>query len=185
VFHVLNAYDDGDTVVMDAVRWSSMFAGEHNGPFESGGHALWRWTLDLATGRVTERQLDDHDEEFPRIDERRSGRRHRFGYASVQVTASGGAHGGIVKHDLDRGSAEVLDLGLGSGDNEAVFVPRADATEAEDDGWLLALSYDPERDSSDLVVVAADDLGAGPVARVHLPQRVPFGFHGNWVPSPR
>jgi carotenoid cleavage dioxygenase len=43
--------------------------------------------------------------------------------------------------------------------------------------------YDGTRDRSDLVVLAADDFGGDPVATVHLPQRVPFGFHGNWVPS--
>jgi carotenoid cleavage dioxygenase len=35
--------------------------------------------------------------------------------------------------------------------------------------------------TSDFVVLAAADLSE--VARVHLPGRVPFGFHGNWLPS--
>ena len=63
---------------------------------------------------------------------------------------------------------------------EAVFVPRhPDA--AEDDGWLLAFVYDLRDDSSALVVLNAGDPGGEPAATVHLPARVPLGFHGNWM----
>ena len=183
VFHTLNAYDDGDTLVLDAVRWPRMFEGPSNGPIESGTPALWRWTIDTASGRAKDEQLHDIDEEFPRIDERLTGRRHRYGYGALRLTdRSHDSHGGIVKHDLDRGTAEVLDLGRRSGPNEFVFVPRDGAT-GEDEGWLVGLTYVPDRDTSDLLVIAADDLTGGPVARVHLPQRVPFGFHGNWIPA--
>ena len=62
------------------------------------------------------------------------------------------------------------------------MVPRhADA--AEDDGWLMSFVYDPAVDRSDLVVLAAADPSDGPVATVQLPDRVPMGFHGNWVPA--
>ena len=63
-----------------------------------------------------------------------------------------------------------------------IFVPRAPDA-GEDEGWLLSFVYDAKTDTSDLVIVAADDFTGDPVATVHLPQRVPFGFHGNWVPS--
>jgi carotenoid cleavage dioxygenase len=42
--------------------------------------------------------------------------------------------------------------------------------------------YDAPTDTSDLVVLDADDLGGAPVATIHLPRRVPYGFHGNWLP---
>ena len=61
-------------------------------------------------------------------------------------------------------------------------MPKADGT-AEDAGWLLTVAYDATTDSSDLCVLDAEDLGRGEVARIALPQRVPFGFHGNWVPD--
>ena len=80
IFHTLNAYDDGDTLVIDAVRWPEMFDGDNNGPIESGRPALWRWTIDTAAGTAKDEQLSDVDEEFPRIDERLTGRRHRYGY---------------------------------------------------------------------------------------------------------
>ena len=68
------------------------------------------------------------------------------------------------------------------GASEAVFVPSArDA--GEDDGRVLSLVYDADRDTSDLLVLNAADFTGEPQAVVHLPQRVPFGFHGNWVPD--
>jgi carotenoid cleavage dioxygenase-like enzyme len=54
---------------------------------------------------------------------------------------------------------------------------------AEDDGWLLAFVYDANDDRSDFVVLDARDLTADPVAVVHLPTRVPHGFHGSWLPA--
>ena len=41
--------------------------------------------------------------------------------------------------------------------------------------------YDPARDSSELVILPAEDLTAEPTARIQLPRRVPSGFHGNWI----
>lgn len=184
VYHPLNAFDDGDEVVLDVCRWPRMFDRERRGPGGGDGHAtLWRWHADPTTGRTRERQLDDRDEEFPRIDERVTGRRHRYGYAAVGLTGNDGrARGGIVKHDLDTGGSEELDLGAGAGASEVVFVP-AEGSTAEDHGWLIGIVYDAATDSSDLVVIDARDLTAGPVGRVHLPRRVPFGFHGNWIPT--
>lgn len=48
----------------------------------------------------------------------------------------------------------------------------------------MAYLYDGGTDRSDVVILHAQDFTAAPVATIHLPQRVPFGFHGNWVPDP-
>jgi carotenoid cleavage dioxygenase-like enzyme len=61
-----------------------------------------------------------------------------------------------------------------------VFVAREGGT-AEDDGWLLTFVHDLGTGTAEFVVLDAADLARGPVARVPLPQRVPFGFHGSWV----
>jgi carotenoid cleavage dioxygenase len=63
-----------------------------------------------------------------------------------------------------------------------VFVPR-DPTSAEDDGWLLTFVYDAGSDRSDLVVLNAGDFAGEPEAVVHLPVRVPHGFHASWIPD--
>ena len=62
-----------------------------------------------------------------------------------------------------------------------MFVPSPNGPAGEDNGWYLAYVYDAARDSSDLVILDAADFGGQPVARIRLPRRVPYGFHGNWI----
>ena len=177
VFHPMNAYDDGDQVVLDVVRHPRMFDTQRLGPDE-GSPTLERWTVDRGAGKVIEERLDDRGQEFPRVDERRVGRRHRFGYAAGFLDGGGV----LIKHDLDRRTSEVRPVACAAGGCEAVFVP-AGPDAAEDDGWVLSLVYDEDSDRSDLLVLNAADFTGEPAAVVHLPQRVPFGFHGNWVPD--
>ncbi len=177
VFHVLNAYDDGATVVADVVRHPRMFATDVLGPNE-GTPTLERWTIDPGTGRVHEQRLDDRGQEFPRHDERRSGLRHRYGYAAA--VGDGLEMGPALKHDLVAGTTEVHDYGPGRVTLEPLFVPRhPDA--AEDDGWVMSYVYDATTGTSDVVILAAQDFAGDPVATIALPGRVPFGFHGNWI----
>jgi carotenoid cleavage dioxygenase len=146
----------------------------HNGGFEVDG-VMWRWTIDLATGTVEERQLDDRPVEFPRIDDRLAGLPARYGIAV--------GDGSLLQYDLETGAAQEHHFGddTNRGEpGEAVFVP-ADSTVDERAGWYLTYVYDPVRKGSDLVILDASDIIAEPVARVRLPQRVPHGFHGNWV----
>jgi carotenoid cleavage dioxygenase len=66
---------------------------------------------------------------------------------------------------------------------EPVFEPRTPES-AEDDGWVMVYVHDANRDAADVHILAAQDFEGDPVATVHLPVRVPYGFHGNWVPDP-
>ena len=50
-------------------------------------------------------------------------------------------------------------------------------------GWLLSVVYNRATEKSEVIVVDAMRVDAGPIARVLLPRRVPFGFHGMWVPQ--
>ena len=185
VFHPMNAYDEpgGDGVVLDVVRHPSMFRTQFLGPSE-GTPTLERWHLDGHGGAVKEERLDDRGQEFPRVDERVVGRPHRYGYAVAleeddQIL---GAESILVCHDFERGTSVERSFGRGALVGEAVFVPRAhDAGEA--DGWLLTLAYAPERDTSALHIINAADPTGDAQAVVELPQRVPAGFHGNWVPD--
>ena len=87
--------------------------------------------------------------------------------------------GGLRKHDLLRQTTESHHQGVHRSFMEPVFVPRSSQS-GEDDGWILAYVYDQSTDRSDVTILDAADFSAAPVATVHLPRRVPFGFHGNW-----
>ena len=185
VYHPLNAYDLPDgRVVVDLVRHPKMFATDLRGPYE-GNPILQRWTLDPATGTNRSQTLSDRSQEFPRHDERLVGRRHRYGYDVTFASFAPGEaprFGSLLKHDLDRGATDVHDFGPGQMAMEPVFVPvRPDA--AEDDGWVLVYVHDQARDGCDVHILHAQDFAGRPVATIQLPVRVPFGFHGNWVPD--
>ncbi|MBV9090070.1 MAG: carotenoid oxygenase family protein [Mycobacteriaceae bacterium] len=178
VFHPLNAYDDGDTIVLDVVRHPKMFDRDHLGPNE-GPPTLDRWTVDLADGKVRESRVDDRAQEFPRVDERLVGRRHRYGYAPAvgEGVAGGDA---LLKHDFVRGRTEPRTFGTAKALGEFVFQPSS-VDAAEDDGVLMGYIYDRGTDRSELAILDARTLHD--IASIKLPHRVPAGFHGNWIPS--
>jgi carotenoid cleavage dioxygenase len=180
VFHPMNGYDENGTIVLDVVRYPRLW--DTSGDEFLPAH-LTRWTLDVEAGTVKEEPLDDRATEFPRVDPRRVGRRHRYGYTLQTTDGVAADHMALVKYDQATGSAEVHDFGAGRGPGEPVFVPRT-AAAAEDDGWVMTYVYDAARDTSDFVVLAAADFTGPPVATVPLPQRVPFGFHGSWIADP-
>ncbi len=178
VYHPLNAYDlDDGRVVCDVVKHPKMFDNDRNGPNE-GAPSLWRWTLDPSSGKIHEDLIDDRGQEFPRHDERLIGQKHRYGYGAA--FGNDVEHGPALKHDLVNRTTEAHDYGPGRVTLEPVFVPRNNDS-AEDDGWIMSYVYDEATDLSDVVILHAQDFGGEPVATIHLPARVPFGFHGNWI----
>lgn len=178
VFHILNAFDLPDgRVALDGVSYERLFVEDLSGPTESPSR-LDRFILDPATGRGLVERLDERPQEMPRLDERLTGRRHRYGYFSGR--ADGASQ--LLKHDLATGTCEAYAYGPGRFGMEAVFVPRTPDS-PEDDGWLMTYVSDLPGGCAEVVILHAQDLGGGPVARIHIPQRVPLGFHGNWVPD--
>jgi carotenoid cleavage dioxygenase len=191
VYHPLNAYSEiragNEVLVLDVVRYERMFDRDRRGPGESRP-TLDRWTINLTTGAVGSERRDDRAQEFPRINETRLGGRHRFGYT---VGLEGGFLGSgrtqmstsLYKHDYATGSSTVAPLDPELLIGEMSFVPRP-ATGAhdvgEDDGILIGYGYHRGRDEGQLVLLDGQTCEA--VATVHLPQRVPMGFHGNWAP---
>lgn len=186
VFHPLNSYDDGDQVVLDAARYPELWRRD-SGDFEASAN-LHRWRINVDGSGVKEEQLDDLASEFPRVDERRVGLRNRYGWAvserpdgSANLLSEGNVQT-VVGWDLETGDRQVADLGAHRSAGEPVMVPRS-ADAAENDGWLLFYTFNAETETSDLTILNADDVAGDPVATVHLPVRVPVGFHGSFIPD--
>lgn len=185
VFHTLNAFDDGDSgrIVVDLLRHQDAFSSYLLGPDE-GTSTFDRWTIDLARQAVTEERIDDRPQELPCVDQRRTGRRHRFGYTvgNTRVGENALPADTLFKQDLDRRTTLTRTFGDAVTVEEFAFVPAdadADGDGAEDDGVLVGYAYDADTDRSDLLVVDAETLDT--VAAVHLPARVPYGFCGSWI----
>jgi carotenoid cleavage dioxygenase len=178
VFHVLNAHEDAaGRVVVHVVRYPHLWWKGH----AKAEAALWRWTLHPASGTVREEQLDDRPCEFPRIDDRLSGHPVRFGHVTDAGEPGSGRPGAINRYHLTTGVGTAHEFGPGRTPGEATFVPRSNTPDG--DGWLLTYVHDATTDRSDLVVLDTADLSGAPTAVVHLPWRVPYGFHGNWLPD--
>lgn len=189
VFHFLNAWDDGDTIVAYGCRMPSIdldFEARSDDMAAAASHpgiGLAKWTIDLAAGTCREELVHDLRSDFPRLHDDRLGLPHRYGYASATLDGPMSlTFNGIVRYDLQTGAEVLLPFGEGTAIGEAVFAADPEGS-AETDGWLMVYATDLAQLRTDLCIIDARDLSAGPVARVHLPQRVPAGFHGNWMPA--
>jgi carotenoid cleavage dioxygenase-like enzyme len=190
ILHFLNAYEDGDEVVMDAYfQEEPMPAPLANaGPY---GHMmayvdehsfkpkLHRWRFNLADGTTREERLDDRILEFGMINQRHAGQRHRYVYSS---TAKPGwfLFNGFVKHDLDTGASWQLQLEDGRYASEAPFAPRTNAVD-EDDGYLVSFITDENRGTSECILVDCKRFEEGPICRIALPHKISSGTHSHWA----
>lgn len=183
IFHTLNAYEEDDEVILIACRMNSttILGSKNSQPdLEADIPRLCRWRFNLETGKVSEEMLDDVPSEFPRVNENFLGQKTRYGYTGKMAKSSMPLFDGIIKYDFNTGRSQTHEFGTGRYGGEAVFVPHPDA-KAEDDGWLVTFVYNTPEETSELVVVSAQDITSEPIARVIIPQRVPYGFHGAWV----
>lgn len=197
VYHTSNAYEDGDDIVLHACRLSTTnvlqpaeLPKSRNGDVEGGEDSealMHRWRFNMKTGTFKEEQIDDISTDFPRIDDKRVGYGFRYSYnarfAKSEYSAAPKFEG-INKYDLQTGRCEAHLFGKKRFGGEPVFVAR-DNGKSEDDGWLVTYVYDEDAGTSEMVVVDAQNVTAAPVARVMIPTRVPYGFHGAWIANDR
>jgi len=176
-FHHVNAYDDGDQLVVDICTFPDpgivedlylerLRAGK---PFAKA--ELERFRITPATGEVTIERLIEEPLELPRINYRRFNERP-YRYAWGVGNRSGWADR-IVKADL-AGRTATTWAGEHCYPGEPVFVARP-AAEQEDDGVLLSIVLGPNGNSF-LLVLDASSLDE--LARAEVPHHIPFGFHG-------
>ena len=183
VFHPMNSYEDGETIVLDVARFSHIW---RDSAMDFPAPDLWRWTIDSAAGKVREEQIDDHPAEFPRVADHVIGLKHRYGYMmgmSEDVIPDDpmSTSGAILKYDRETGERTKIEFGRGRVGGEPVFAPSANP-KREDDGYLMTYVHDASSDTSSFVIMDAATMDNTPVASIDLP-RIPSGFHGSWIPA--
>lgn len=184
VFHTLNAYEEDGAVVCDAVRieWpTGKPEYDIREVLDEGQPRLNRWTVDLATGTVKESLHSDRTQEFPMVDPRRIGRKHTYGYTvAFEQNGDDDVAGSVLRYDLGSEKTSELPLPPGHLPGEFSAIP-ASPDAPEQDGLLMGFTYDRANGVSNLLILEASTLTK--LAEVHLPTRVPFLFHGNWLPA--
>jgi carotenoid cleavage dioxygenase len=185
-FHIANSFDDGADVVIDVAgskRAPLMPAADGSLPDpQETRFSLKRWRIGH-NGSFREEPIDALDIQFPRIDDRLQGRRYRKAFVNGTAGPTAGRLDGfdaVAAIDVETGARDAFSFGAQAWIGEPVFVARG---EVEGDGWLLTLVWDEARNESFLAVLDATDVAAGPIARVHMPARVPGGFHCHWRPA--
>jgi carotenoid cleavage dioxygenase len=179
VFHGMNAFRDGDDVVLDVSRMAKVFDRTTLGPPPH----LHRWRVNTAGPALTfsDEQRTDTIADLPTIDRRRTGRTYTHGWR-VETTDDQSTVDlrGVVHIDSNTAAETRWDPGARYSSGEWLFVATGPA---EAEGLLMTYVYDKADDSSALVVLDARDVAAGPIAKIKIPQRVPYGFHATWVPT--
>lgn len=206
VWHHANAFEEGDLLHIDSVWYERFESFSPAGNFREldlgrlpyGG--LARTTLDLRSGAVERRPLGARCCEFPSLHPARVGRPYRYAYLAAAEAPEGAAVlQAIWKVDVATGASQAWAPGPRRFAGEPVFVARprspevahlatpdvgdalANTAPGEDDGWLLSVVYDAERHASDLVILDARDLAAGPLATLRLDHHLPHGLHGSFT----
>ncbi|MCB9751892.1 MAG: carotenoid oxygenase family protein [Myxococcales bacterium] len=194
MYHAINAYEDGDAVVLVGCRITDPLVGDPENPARSFTVPaianlrlepyLHRWRLDRASGRVTEERLDDVMGEFPRMNDRRLGRPARYCYTPRVAPRETLLFDGFTKHDLARGEHRRYAYPPGWFGGELTFAPRdgaGDRPEDEDDGYLITIASSRASEAAEVFILDARALEL--VARLPVPARVPVGYHAEWVPG--
>jgi carotenoid cleavage dioxygenase len=188
MYHSVNAWEEDGAVVLVGCRVPEPYQPPRP---EEGPYAvmmatlriraeLYMWRFDLKTGACTETKLCDRNTEFPSMDRRRIGRKSQFSWNVIIGDEPTVFFDGLVKYDTGTGASNTLRFGPGQRGSESPFAPRV-GSKAEDDGYLLTFLHDERAQRSELWIIPAQEPSLGPVARLHIPGRVPLGFHATFV----
>ena len=187
-FHLANAYDEGDEVVVDLCAYAddgflSIAQELMRGPIRTPtASQLLRLRIDRGGRPVQTRALLDHSFEFPRVADALISSRHRLVFGLTWDDPRDMPRR-VSAVDVDTGGLSRAPAVAGEWAGECVPVAKAGATD-EAESWLLSVVLNARAERTELHVLDAEDLPAGPVARIRLPHVVPFGFHGSWVADP-
>jgi all-trans-8'-apo-beta-carotenal 15,15'-oxygenase len=195
-----NSYEENDKLIIDAVRPESPPNGKtlptypwvdslSNYRAGAGKKGLWRYTVDLgSTNSVTKKCLVSDDVSFATINREVSTQRHRYIY--YLVGALGDAVSppqGIARYDAELGTTASWMPETYQFCGEPMYAPRtgsSEGTKAEDDGYIMSVLFDGKAEESVLLILLANQIEKGPIARIPLGFACPHGLFGVFTADP-
>lgn len=193
-FHYANGFEEGEKLILDFVRTPSLELGNASAQQKP----LWevmelesldpnrftRYEIDKSTGSWTKQELSDQHVDFPSINPAYSTKPYRFAWCATSALDGVTAPlQGLVKVDVTGKEPQQIWLPEAAEFiGEVIFCPR-DGGDAEDDGYLVGISVDGQKKSSDLLIFDARDIRDGPICRLPLPAFIPHALHGSYVPD--
>lgn len=187
-WHFGNGYSDGDgNLVFDLVRYSDFTTNQYLKEIASGKTkteakgTLWQMRLNPNTGKFLESsQLCDRGSEFPIVAPSQVGQNSRYTYLSIHrpdAVINQELFGVIARYDNQTHTLTEANLGTNRYPMEPIFAPDPSNP---DNGYVITVVFDGDRECSEVWVFDSDRLEQEPVCRLALPSIVPMGFHGTW-----
>ncbi len=193
-FHYLNAYSEGDKVHLDFTVSNLPpfpFIHEASGisprPEDMGGK-LVRWTFDLSRNAdAWEETVLGPGGDMPRIADRDAMKDYEIGYYQTYDPRNGPP---IIAGPVGAGFNTMLRLNVKTGELKSLSLdPRVTLQEpihipskqSGHEGYLAFVADLHDQNLSEAILVEAEHLDRGPIARIKLPLRLRPQVHGTWV----
>jgi all-trans-8'-apo-beta-carotenal 15,15'-oxygenase len=185
VFHHANAFETAAGLAIDSICYASFPEVEPGKDFRETDFSrldpgqLWRFQLDFNQGTVERELLESRCCEFPTVNPEKVGQDYRYLYLGAAAETTGNAPlQAITKLDLATRTTTTWSAAPAGFLSEPIFVSKPQP-QSEDDGWLMTLVFDSDRQATDVVILDARDLSV--TAKLHLPHHLPYGLHGSWT----
>lgn len=185
-----NAYEDGDEVVIDAIL-SDGSAASGSSPLSwpwgssldeyqraASKKSLWRYSIDSKSGKVTKKLLLDNHCFFGTVNPAVSSQKHRYIYMNTgALGAEVAPPQGIARVDCQTGETTSWQPKRCEFCGEPMYAPRK-GKDGEDSGYILSVLYCGVKQESELIILEASNIAAGPITRIPLGIAIPHGLFG-------
>ena len=185
-FHHVNAWEEGDELVMDLNAYddASIVEKYYLKELEKPGNKLpfgklKRYRLNLRTRKHSHTTVSDACIELPRIDYERYNTDGNYGFTygvSLHPSHAEGFYNSIVKINVKTGDNSYWNED-GCFPGEPVFVARP-GSRNDEDGVLLSIVLDSKKRNSFLLVL--DAVTMDEIARATVPEAIVYGFHAEF-----
>ncbi|MGK7940570.1 MAG: carotenoid oxygenase family protein [Crocosphaera sp.] len=186
VWHFMNGFENNGEIIIDFVHYPTINLESSWQAILSNQSNLQRIKINPKNHQIASEKLDDRYVDFPTINNQKIGQPYRFGYAPyidknvLSNRKIPNYFPSLIQYDVVKNNSKVHQFKPGCYGGEATFIPKPNG-QSELDGYVVTFVYNENTNSSDFVIIDPENFESEPIATVHLPVRVPSGFHGNWI----